>query len=87
MVTIFVIRGSLSNDEDDVAKTSLKECIHAVSKSIVLIARRSIWHLMLVSFSEVELQKTLSKFKIIVVLCLFTSFRKGETKKFNVVVV
>ena len=56
MVTIFVIRGSLSNDEDNgVAKTSLKDGIHAVSKSIVIIARRSIGHQMLVSFSGVAL--------------------------------
>ena len=63
MVTIFVIRGSLSNDEDDVAKTSLKEWIHAVLKSIVLIARRSIGHQMLVSFSGVALERTVSKLK------------------------
>ena len=55
MVTIFDIRGSLSNDEDDVVKTSLKVWIHAVSKSIVLIARSSIGHQMLVSFSGVAL--------------------------------
>ena len=47
--------GSLSHDDDDVAKTSLKEWIHAVSKSIVLIPGPSICHLMLVSFSGVEL--------------------------------
>ena len=63
MVTIFVISGSLSNDEDDVTKTSLKEWIHAVSKSIVLIARRSIGHQMLVSFSGVALERTVSKLK------------------------
>ena len=55
MVTILVIRASLSNDEDDVAKTSLKEWIHAVLKSIVFIARHSIGHQMLVSFSGVAL--------------------------------
>ena len=57
MVTILVIRASLSNDEDDRGENVLKDWIHAVSKSIVLynIPRRSICHLMLVSFSEVEL--------------------------------
>ena len=63
MVTIFVIRGSLSNDEDDRGENVLKDWIHAVSKSIVLIARRSIGHQMLVSFSGVALERTVSKFK------------------------